>query len=161
MPTVDAPPIRANALAIAIKWYNNLVGSGINPDSALFIQSLTAHIAGEIASLEHKRPNDPVIIGRARVAATTIIAAKAGSDFPGGGIVNAIGGTVAEGAGTVKDIVKAPLTIAEFLARLADVHVWIRVGEVTGGAVLIVIGVRMLAQQSGINIPVPRLPKVG
>lgn len=166
MPATDAPPIKANAIAIAIKWYNELVGIGLKPDSQQFSLSLIAHIAREIADLEHKSYSDPILQARARAAAATIIAAKAGSDFPGGGIVNAIGGTVAGAGdtpvgGAIVGVVKAPLTVAEFLAKLTDVHIWIRVGEVAGGAILIVIGVRMLARESGIDIPIPRIPKVG
>lgn len=163
MPAVDAPPIKANDLAIAIKWYNSLAGSGLKPDSALFTTSLIAHIVHDIATLEHKLQSNPVVIARARVAAAKIIAAKAGSDYPGGGITNAIGGTIAEAGGNpivqgVKDVVTAPITVAEFLAKLANPFLWVRVAEVAGGAILLVIGVRMLARESGVDIPIPKPP---
>lgn len=153
MPNVDSAPIMANALALALKEWN----AGIH-DYA----SLNVAVARDIASLEHKSPTNPNVLARARVATATVIAAKSGSDYPSGGIVNAIGGTISEaGNNPIVQAIKAPITIAEFLGRLTDVHIWIRVGEVAGGAVLIVIGVRMLARESGIDIPIPRIPKVG
>lgn len=145
----------ANALAIALKWWN----AGFHEDQ---YGSLLVHVINDIASLEHKSPHDPSVIARARVAVATVIAAKGGSEVPSGGVVNTIGGTISEAGGNpivqgVVGVVKAPITIAEFLARLTDVHIWIRVGEVVGGIILAIIAIRMLSREA--NIPLPSIPK--
>lgn len=128
----------ANALAIAIKWWN----FGYHDYATLSIMTIN-----DIARFENKRPSDPNVIGRGRVAAATVIAAKT-SDNPTG-IIATIGGTIsAAGDNPIVQAVKAPITIAEFLARLTDVHIWIRVAEIAGGAWLAYLGFRMLSRET-------------
>lgn len=148
MPVVTEAAQHANDMAIALKWYYSIYAKNEQNYG-----SYVAHIITDIATFEHKSPHDIAVIARGRLAAAKVIAAKGGPDVPGGGIVNTIGGTIAQGGHTVGEIVKAPLTVAEFLAKLADPFLWVRVTEVAGGAILIVIGVKMLSREVGVKIP--------
>lgn len=167
MPPAVTPGLKANDTALALKWWN----AGYH-DYA----TLTVKVALDIATFEHKSSHDPIVVARARLAAAKVIYAKSPGDYPGG-ITAIIGNTVGSlpfvpspvdqsgneipkpaASGVIEGVVKAPLTVAEFLAKLTDPFLWVRVAEVAGGGILLVIGIRMLAREQGINIPIPKPP---
>lgn len=131
---------KANDTAIAIAGWN--AGHRDYAD-------LIAYVRTEIARIEEKSPADIGVQARARVAAANVINAKTVEKI--GGITGTIGGTIAEAPGTVAKVpgVRQVVSLGEFLASLSDWHTWLRMAEVIGGAIAIVIGVRIMAQQSG------------
>lgn len=163
MPVQTPQGTQANALALALKWWN----AGYHDYGTLAVK-----VGLDIANLEQKKASDPSVVGRARAAAAYVIASKTGSDYPTG-IIAAIGNGVGalpfvpspvDQSGNpipkpgVSQAIEGTVSVAEFLAKLSDPFLWVRVAEVAGGAILIVIAVRMLARESGVNIPIPKPP---
>lgn len=156
MPATMTQTQKANAMKLAIAGWN----AGIRDYAGL-----TQYVIDGIVSIEHRPPTDSSVIARARWATAVIIAAKSPDGYPSGGVVNTIGGTISAAGGNpivqgVKGAIEAPITVAEFLAKLANPWLWVRIAEVAGGAGLVFVGVRMLAQQSGTPLPSIPLPKV-
>lgn len=137
---------KANDLALAIKWWN----AGYHTHAVLNVL-----VARDIASIEHKSIGSREVITRARLAVAQVVNAKTVDELPGG-ITGAIGGTINEAVGTVTNPLES---FADFVRLLSDVKTWIRVGQVIGGSVVLLVGLRMLAREVGAPVPsLPRLP---